>query len=277
VGPVKTQFGYHVIKVEGTSRREVQLAEIRLSIRAGSRTRDDIFERARNFAYFATENGFEEEAEASELMIQETPEFAKQTGSYIPNIGTNPALLKFAFENRVGSISDVHRSAGGYVVAMVSDKRDAGYRTLDEVRDQIRAQVVYERQLEKTMEKARSLAPDGKTLEKIAESDANLNVSSTPPFKLENGVPNVGPDQAFIGRILSLEPGKRTTPFRGMRGIYVARLDSRADFDETAYKVKKEELRKQQLSSVQSSFVQSWLEQKREEVDIEDNRDKYFR
>lgn len=277
IGPVKTQFGYHVIKMEGTTRREVKLAELRMSIRAGSRTRDDIHERARNFAYFATENGFELEAEQNGLEIRETPEFARQTGSYIPNIGTNPALVKFAFENGVGEISDVHRAAGGYVVVRISDERDAGYRTLEEVRDQIKPQVIFERQMRKTMEKSKSIVSAGKTLEQIANADPSINVASPPPFKLQNGVPNIGPDQNFIGRMLALDVGKRTEPFRGMRGVYVARLNSKSAFDETAYKVKKDEIRKQQLSTLQNEFVQSWLEEKRDEIDVVDNRDKFYR
>jgi parvulin-like peptidyl-prolyl isomerase len=277
VGPVKTQFGYHIIKVNGSSKREVKLAEIRMSIRAGSRTMEEIFERARNFAYFATENGFESEAQAQGLQLQETPEFAQQTGSYVPGIGTNPAMQRFAFENSVGDISEVHRASNGYVVAMIADERDAGFRPLDEVRDQIRAQVVYERQIVKTHEIARQKASGGKSLDAIAGSDAQLNVTTPPPFKLQNGIPNIGPDQAFVGRLLKLDVGEQTEPFRGLRGIYVAKLDAKSAFDETAYKVKKDELRKQQLSTLQNEFVRSWIEQKRDKIDIVDNRYRFFR
>ncbi len=277
VGPVKTQFGYHIIKFNGSSKREVKLAEIRMSIRAGSRTMEEIFEKARNFAYFANENGFEQEAKAQGLEIQETPEFARQTGSYVPGIGTSPAMLRFAFENNVGDISEVHRASNGYVVAMVANKREAGYRPLDEVRDQIRAQVVYERQIEKTFEIARQKAGGGKSLQAIASSDANLNVTTPPPFKLQNGVPNIGPDQAFIGHLLKLDVGGMSKPFRGLRGIYVVRLDSKSAFDETAYKVKRDELRKQELSSLQNEFIQSWIEQTRDKIEIVDNRHKFFR
>jgi len=277
VGPVKTQFGYHIIKVNGSSKREVKLAEIRMSIRAGSRTMEEIFERARNFAYFATENGFEAEANAQGLQVQETPEFAQQTGSYVPGIGTNPAMLRFAFENGVGDISEVHRASNGYVVAMIADTRDAGFRPLDEVRDQIRAQVVYERQIQKTHEIARQKAGGGKSLDAIAGSDPQLNVTTPPPFKLQNGIPNIGPDQAFVGRLLKLNVGEQTEPFRGLRGIYVAKLDAKSAFDETAYKVKKDELRKQQLSTLQNEFVRSWIEQKRDKIDIVDNRYRFFR
>jgi parvulin-like peptidyl-prolyl isomerase len=275
-GPVKTQFGWHVIKVHDRSSSEMKLAEVRLEIKAGSSTKDQIFERARDFAYLASETSFEAEAETQELAVQETPEFAQQTGSYIPNIGTNPALLKFAFENGVGEISEVHRSAGGYVVAIVSDERPAGYRSLDEVKEQIKPQVVYERQLANTLKKAKSMA-SGKSLEQIVAANPQLTLTTTPPFKIQNGVPNVGADQAFIGKLLGLKQGASSAPFRGQRGIYVMRLDSKAKFDETAFKVKKDEIRQQLLSSTQNEFIQTWIEQKRKDIDIVDNRDRFFR
>jgi peptidyl-prolyl cis-trans isomerase D len=210
-------------------------------------------------------------------MVQETPEFARSTGSYVPGIGTSPAMLRFAFDSDIGDISEVSRGANGYVVATVADKRDAGYRPLDEVLEQILPQVVYERQMQKTFDIARKKAGTGKSLQQIADGDANLNITTPPPFKLQNGIPNIGPDQAFIGRIVNMDAGKTTAPFRGLRGIYVARLDGKSQFDETAYKVKKDELRKQQLSTLQNEFVQSWIEQKRDEIDIVDNRHKFFR
>ncbi len=277
LGPVKSQFGYHVIEVTGRSTSEIKLAEIRMSVRAGSRTKDDLFENARNFAYFATENGFENEAANSEFEILETTEFARQSSSYIPGIGSNPALIKFAFENSVGEISEVHRAANGYVVSRISDARDAGYRPLDEVREQIKTQVVFERQIHKALEKAQSVASGKKSLEQIVAANPQFSITTTPPFKLSAGVPNIGPDQAFIGTMMSLDVNEVSVPFRGLRGVFVLRLDSRSAFDETAYNVKKEELRQQELQSRQNAFIQSWLEQKREEMSIVDNRDRFFR
>ncbi len=276
-GLVKTQFGYHIIKVLDRSTRELKLAEIRMAITAGSGTKDALFESARDFAYFASENGFDAEAASQKLQVQETPEFAQQTGSYIPNIGTNPALVKFAFENGVGEVSEVHRASNGYVVATVSEERPAGYRALDEVKDQIKMQVVYDRQMMKTLKKAQSIAGNGKSIEQIIAANPNLTATTTPPYKIQAGVPNVGADQAFIGKMLSLKAGAVTAPFIGQRGVYVARLDSKSAFDETAYKVKKDEIRQQQLSTLQNEFVQSWIEQKRKEIDVVDNRDKFFR
>jgi peptidyl-prolyl cis-trans isomerase D len=277
VGPVKTQFGWHVIKVTGRSARELQLAEIRLTIRASSRTRDELFDKARDFGYFAGENGFEAEAEANELLVQETPEFSEMSGSFIPGIGTNPALMKFAFDNSEGDISEVHRTGTGYVVAVITEKRKEGYRSLEELKEQIRPQVVYERQISRTLEKARKIVGSGSSFDQIAASNPQVSLTQTPPFRLQNGAPNIGPDQAFLGTLLRLKQGETSKAFKGMRGVFVVRLDSRAQFDETAYKVKKGELRQSVLQQLQNEFVQAWLDQKKKEIDIVDNRDMFFR
>ncbi len=277
VGPIKTQFGWHVVKVTGRSARELQLAEIRLSIRASSRTRDELFDKARDFAYFASENGFEKEAEVNKHQVQETPEFSEMSGSFIPGIGTSPALMKFAFNEGVGEISEVHRTGTGYVVAVITEVRKEGYRSLDEVKEQIRPQVVYERQMNKTLEKARKISASGAPFDQIAATNPKVSLTQTPPFKLQNGVPNIGPDQAFIGTMLRLKQGETSKAFKGMRGVFVLKLDSRGQFDETAYKVKKGELRQSTLQQLQNEFVQAWLDQKKKEIDIVDNRDLFFR
>jgi peptidyl-prolyl cis-trans isomerase D len=277
VGPVKTQFGWHVIKVTGRSARELQLAELRITIRASSRTRDELFDRARDFAYFASENGFEAEVEANDHQILETPEFSDASGAFIPGIGTNPALVKFAFSNSVGNISEVHRTGNGYVVAMISGARKEGYRSLEELQDQLRPQVVYERQNRNALEYARKLLASGKSFEQIAENDDKVTFTQTPPFRLQGGIPNIGPDQAFIGTLLRLKEGEKSGAFRGMRGVFAARLDSKTPFDDTAYKVKKSELRKNLLQQLQNEFVQAWLDQKKLEISIVDNRDLFYR
>ncbi len=276
VGPIKTQFGWHVIKVSGRSSSEIKYAEIRISIKPSAQTRDDVYETARNFAYFANENGLEAEAAQNKLQVLETPEFAKQSGSYIPNIGVNPALMKFAFENGVGKMSDVHRAANGYVVAIVSETLPEGYRDLDGLKEQLRPQVVFERQVNKTLEYARSQAK-GKSLEQIVAANPSLTIEFTNMFTPGAGPQNIGRDEAFIGTMLRLKQGQTSEPIRGQRGVYVLRAENKGTLDETAFKVKKDELRQQTLQQLQNEFIQSWLESQKEKLDVVDNRDRFYR
>lgn len=276
VGPIKTQFGWHVIKVAARSSQEIKFAEIRLSIKPSSQTRDDLYETARNFAYFANENGLEAEAAQNKYEVLETPEFAKQSGSYIPNIGVNPALMKFAFENGVGKMSDVHRAANGYVVAIVSEELPSGYRDLEPLKEQLRPQVVYDRQMNKTLEFARSKAK-GRSLEQIVADNPSLTMEFTNMFTPGAGPQNLGRDEAFIGTVLRLKQGETSQPIRGQRGVYVLRVENKGGFDETAFKVKKDELRQQTLQQLQNEFIQSWLESQKDKLDVVDNRDRFYR
>src|SRR5207245_5247253 len=53
VGPVRTPFGYHIIKVLARDSREVKISYIHMSINASSQTKSDIKQRAKEFSYLA--------------------------------------------------------------------------------------------------------------------------------------------------------------------------------------------------------------------------------
>jgi peptidyl-prolyl cis-trans isomerase D len=277
IGPVKTQFGFHIIKIEDKTSKEVKLASIIMQIDASGRTRDLNFERAEDFAFLAGETSFDQEAQEEGLQIQETPEFSEQSGSFIPGIGLSVPLMKFAFEGAVGDISEVQRASSGYVVAVLTDNIPAGYRELSsEMKLQIAPQIVFERQMNKTLEMAKSMS-SGKSIEQIAASSPALRLDSTGLFTIAQGPGSVGRDDAFIGKLMGLEIGEMTKPFKGQRGVYVAKLLMKTPFDEAAFKVGRDELRRQTLQQSQNEFIQSWLEQKKEDLEIVDNRYRFFR
>lgn len=280
IAPIKSEFGYHIIRVDERSNREVKYATLRMTIKPSSRTKDAAYEKARNFAYFASENGFEKEAQDSKSDIRETGEFQKQKGSYIPEIGVNPSLMKFAFEGKVGDMSEVHKSMNGYVVTKIAAIVPAGFRPLERVSRQIVEQVKNERRLKKVMDAAKSyyakLKP-GQGLESILPPDSSLKVVTTGPFTINQGMPIIGRDVKVLGRISALKQGEISKPFKGEHGVFIAQLLSTTSFDTNAFKLKKDELRNQQLQQKQNEYLQAWLEKMKEDITIVDNRDRFFR
>ena len=71
VGPVSTQFGYHLIKVTERATEEAQIADFALSLRASVQTLNRAQSALDDLQYFAAEEGgFVEEATRKGLTIQ---------------------------------------------------------------------------------------------------------------------------------------------------------------------------------------------------------------
>ncbi len=277
VGPVKTSYGYHIIKVTGRTANDYKVTELRVKVQPSTKTRNEVYERARDFAYYAKEHGFEAEAQSANHRVMETTEFSKQSGAMIPGIGMNASLVNFAFENGEGTLSGVYRANNGYVVCIVSGIREKGYRPLDEMKDQLAPAVVFERQLRIAHAKAKELRSQGSTLEDIAAKMPGLRVDSTGRFVFAQGPAGVGPDGAFIGTILKMKPGEISDAFKSRNGAYIVQLLEIAPFDETTFTAKREDLRKQALAQNQQEFIRSWFEEMKNRLDIRDNRERFYR
>jgi hypothetical protein len=137
VGPVKTTFGYHVIKVHGRDKREAKIADIRMKVETSLATRNELSQKAEDFAYLAKQGDFAKEAEQSKYNVQETPPFQKNGA--IGGIGLHVAANKFAFNNKAGAVSDVMTVPNGNAVFMVSEVKEAGTRPFEELKASPRA------------------------------------------------------------------------------------------------------------------------------------------
>ena len=139
--PVKTQFGWHLIKLtdrkkekndKGEQEEQVRASHILLKTEISEATLDELHSEAERFIYKAQEKGFEEFARENNYRIQNTPSFPKD--GMIPGIGNNPELVEFAFDAKDGSISDVIDTRNALLVATTDERRPAGFKPFDEVR-----------------------------------------------------------------------------------------------------------------------------------------------
>ncbi|MBP6672458.1 MAG: peptidylprolyl isomerase [Bacteroidetes bacterium] len=277
IGPVKTQFGIHVIKIEGRDNRELKVASITLPIKASSSTKDEAFQRAQDFAYIAKKGNFETDAEASGLRVLETTEFIK--GSFIPGLGQFESINKFAFKNDLGDISDAYQVNNGYAIVKISEVKKEGVRTFDDVKESIRGRALREKKMAKLKgiaeQRYSSLGANG-DLNSLS-ADANVSVQTTGEFSFGGGIPMVGREFAFSGAAKNAEIGKITSPVEGKRGYYLLKVLSRTPFDSAGYNAVKNMLASQLVNEKRQRVLTQWLEKLKETADIEDNRENFFR
>jgi peptidyl-prolyl cis-trans isomerase D len=277
VGPVRTPFGYHIIKVLGKDSRELKLGHVLMKITPSSQTVNDLIDRARDFAFVAKSSEFSKEAQSLGLEVKEAS--IQEKSGMIPGLGMNESVTRWAFKNKVGSISEPYDLAGGYAVFTVSEVKEAGVRPLEELKESLRPQVLRKKKIEKTKvfaTEARAKLAAGDSLSKLSTIDPSIRVQSTGPFTVSGAIPGIGRDPNFVGAADGLQPGQISPAVQGTRGAYLIQLLSRTPFDSAGFASQKAMLQSRMLQDKRSRFLSDWLAKLKENADIEDLRD-FFR
>jgi len=270
--PVKSSFGYHIIKVVDRSNKKYIVERIVNPIKQSATTRDERFNSAQDFAYLADKNGFSKEADLLGYNVQESGVFSADANS-IPGIGINKRLIQFAFDNSLNSVSEAHRVQQGFIVAQISDINESGIRPFDEVKDQIKPNTVRE----KKFENAKMLAENLRTkvnndLKTVNQVDNRFSVKNTGRFNVETSIPGLGKNYAFIETAFHSEPNVISNPIKGTAGYYLMNVVSKTQFDSSAYSLQSSTLRNNILQEKRQFIIAQWINDLKSKADIVDNR-----
>ncbi len=278
IGPVRTQFGLHIIKVLGKDSRELKVADIKMSIKVSQQTKDDLKQHAEDFIYIAKQDGFAAAANTIRAQVNQTPPFVK--GNFVPTIGSNKNLADWAFDGSLGDVSEITTLPQGYGVFMISEITDASVTPFDKVANQIKSTIIRKKQFDKAITYANELEKKltaGDSLKVLPQFDSRLHYNVTGQFGLAGYIPGVGRDYAFMTGAAKLNVGQISPAIKGTAGVYVIQLLSKTPFDSTTFKIQRLTLMQQLMQREKASIVNDWLQNLKETASIEDNRSKIFR
>ncbi len=280
VGPVETQFGYHLIKIEDKrvkdGKEQVKVSHILLKVVPGPSTRETVETRAAFFAEDAGTNGFEVQATANNYEIKKTGPIT-EGASFIPGIGRDSQVARFAFQNAVNSVSDVIYLENGFAVFKVDAITPAGPKPFEDVKTTITNRLKVEKQKELARGYAAQFAPEiegGTDFRRIVVQDtANIaRVDTTNEFTMRASIPGLGLDPKFNATAFALEPGEISDQIETNRGIFWQKLISKSEFDSLTYKTQKESIRQRLLVQKRNQAFTEWYDYLKAQADIEDNR-----
>ena len=281
VGPVKSNFGLHIIKIEDkkieNGEEQVKASHILLKFKASRETQETARDNADYFLELAKNEGFAQAADAEKLEV-DTTDFFTNSG-FIPKLGMQKRIALSAFEQEAGKISRVYFIENkGYVICQIVQIKKEGTKPLDEVRSVILNKVRREKQMKMAGETTRTFREKinlPEDLERVASEDS-IEIKETDFFALEENIRGIGRDAKFNGTAFALDEKEISGPIEGSRGYYVIRVEEKQPFDKKAYEAQKSSLKNQLLENERRSMYTEWLSSLKEQADIKDYRYMFF-
>ncbi len=281
VGPVKTQYGFHLIyvrdkKVENGVEK-VKASHILLDVTPAPSTIEDSDNKARFFAEDSKEMGFMEVAEKNNYDIKNTGLFEERAG-FIPGLGQNHAVLNFTFSKELNDISNIIKLDEGYAVFTINLVQPAGYKDIEEVKlliaNSVRMEMAKEKAKDFTVNNIVPQVKSGKELKVIADQDTSKKIrfGETNLFSLNSTIPGIPKSAEFNATAFTLDIGQVSDLIETASGYYFEKLLEKTTFDSTAFNIQTQTIKNQLLRKKQTRVFNDWYEQLKKKSEIVDNR-----
>lgn len=269
---IKNQGRMYLLKKHGEGSGNVQFVVFSQDVKADPvATIDKRARTADDFSYYAQQDGFDAEVEQRSVSTKEA--FATKGNNFVSGIGQSRQLLTFLKSADVGKVSKPLELPGQFVVVHVTEITPKGTRPFDEVKKQIRTVVTNNKRKQQAADHANELAQKHTGLDAIAK-DAGKEVAKAQSLTMENPeIKGAGREPGVVGAVFGLQENKRSNAIKGTSAAFIVRVDK-------LQKAKVENLTPELRSQIRSQlkrqknqvFTSTWIEQLKEEADIDDNR-----
>ena len=283
IEPVKSNFGYHIIyvrdkKVEN-GEEKVLASHILLKIEISSTTLSNLKRDATLFSYDAQDNGFSSAVSEHNLDIVNHKKMNDE-GFSIKGLGGLRAAVRFAFNSKVGDVSDILENDQYFSVFTLDTIIAPGFKSYEEVQAQIKSTLKKTKVMAATLDEANklllSISGNDMKLDDAIDDDSELDAVKNESKQLVQGFTSIGRSNYVTGALLAAKPGEILGPLETARGHAIIELKEISVFDSTEYEVQKESIRKTIFNQKQNQFFQAWLDDLKENAEIVDNRKFYF-
>jgi len=271
---VETTFGYHIIEVTGVKDNTYYaIATIEQPIAPSDDTLNAALRTADEFASdISGVDEFKEKAKKANVVVFEANDIGASERR-INNLGEARQIVAWLFrEAKIGKVSGVFDLDDNYVVAIMTDETDKGYKPFEKVKAEITPAVKDEAKGKQIAAKLKGKTEPLEDLAKQFGSDATVNNVSDLKIATPS-IPGAGFDPVLFGAMMSVEANKRSNPIIGERGVVVADVQNKT----VAPGMGDYAMFKTQLQQAQNNRGGYYVvEALKDAAKIEDNRYKFF-
>lgn len=271
---VQTSYGYHYIEILGQKGSDpaYKIAYLAKPITASEETVNAANDAAVSFAAtYRDPKKFQEEAAKVQGGNPHAAVGIHENDFTVEGLGDSRQLVKWAFEHKVGDVSEAFDINDNFVVALVTGINKPGLISVEDARMLVTPKVLNEKKAQLII----NTKLKGNTLEEIAKS-AGTNVQSLDSVSFQGFVlPNVGNEVKIIGASFNKNiQNKVSSPIAGNTGVFV--LSGRGIFAAPSLSSNPETLRQNMVNQMRSQISFRSLAALSESADIKDYRSKFY-
>ena len=266
-GVVETDFGFHVMKVDGKN-DAVLLATVALKVQPSEKTEDVNYNKALKVETDAMANGLEKAAKASGLKIAPVVS-VKAYDENVANLGLQRQIVTWAFNDET-NINDVKRfdiANLGFAIVKLKSKNDDGLLPLELAKQSVEPLIKNEKKaaiLKKKM--------TGTSLEAISKATGSTISPAVGASMASPVIPNLGYEPKVVGAALGLASGKTSKVIEGNSGLFMVRTKVITKAPAVKdFKSQIDQLNQQTKGSAPFRVIQGL----KDKADIVDNRGKF--
>ncbi|MFL5765188.1 MAG: SurA N-terminal domain-containing protein [Bacteroidia bacterium] len=224
---VESNFGYHIIEVLDSkgSQKKVQVGTIEYKPEASSKTKNAIYSEATNFAGNNKTIELFHKAVADKKMNKRVVEKLKENDKTIPGIEQAKQLVRWAYENEKGTVSEPQEYGDKYLVSVITEVREKGIAPLEQVKEEVTAKVIQQKKAE-IFTKEFADAMNGATTVDAISAKMKLPVEQAPNVNfMTNQIPGSQSEPAVIGEVSVQKANTLSKPLAGKEGVFVVYVE----------------------------------------------------
>ena len=269
---VETQFGLHIVHIvdQGKASRQIRVAYVDKKIEPSSKTYQSVYTKANEFATKnTTAEAFDKAVTDQKLTSMKEPnimENARQVGP----LENSREMVRWAFTGEIGEVSKAFEFGSRFVIAKLVDRREKGYGTVEQVKDQLTAEVRRDKKAAMLMEK---MAKAGSNLDAVATGTGQQVQSAEGVSFASPMMGNSGMEPYVVGYLSAMKAGQTSKPIKGANGVFMVQV---VNFTNPTVPADLKEAAAQLRGQIQSRSQYESFNALREKAGIVDKRSKFY-
>ena len=266
--PVKTRFGYHIIKVTGRKKAKTfTLDEVKDEIKSilqAKKAEDMANKKAKEFEQLAKKYGnVEKAAKEMKVKLYDSGYFENSPSANIKNLGPSRIVSTYVFSMKKNEISNPLRTAEGFVVCQMVDEKKPGIPNFNEVKDKVLNDMKLEKAREIALKEAEKFRAKVtfKNFDKVAKKQ-KLDVRAQRKIVLGNvnSAFILKPASDEVKKLFAYDKDQITEPLLDKNGNYiVCKITEKVNFDNKKFMEQLPQLRERVRSEEAMKLISSMV------------------